>query len=250
MNGIFCVDILEHIFRYCLSRDQMLMCKHWQNITLSAIKAGRYAAAIKAHMNPADLPIECWPYMSIEQRAALPMDIRRRDAIPDLCELRIRPKYRIAWYAIMFYCNEIRDSNWLFREWEEYAYSKMNIFEILFLEYEQFRDIIRHGVCPSDQINCLFARIAKWPIRKIPIGDVEIIKTIYTGYIMNPRYTLRPNFIGNLSVVEATVSILRDRKCGQYSICSLESWTGGYISCNGDTRDRFMRSILIKHLLL
>jgi hypothetical protein len=78
--------------------------------------------------------------MSMPQRATLPICIRQRDKLAELCEVPLKSMYTVSWADIMKYCRATRDVDWLLRgRWERFVNTIRNIFEILFLEHDQFR---------------------------------------------------------------------------------------------------------------
>lgn len=86
--------------------------------------------------NPIELPAKvCWSLVNIPQKVTL-----SRSVPPGR---RLIAKYAVKWEDIMKYCRANNDVDWLLRgPWQHIITSLGNIFEILFLEYEQFREYI------------------------------------------------------------------------------------------------------------
>jgi hypothetical protein len=148
--------------------------------------------------------------MTVRQRVALPMDIRRRDDTPDLRDLHLKSIYKTEWRAIVYHCHVTRESDWLFGpHWREYSRSTENIFEILFLEYEQFRDnILLISMKYPIELREMRARIVTWPIRRIPRRDIWIIRDLYDSYISSPGYYGYLSYTHNLRVIENLIQTL------------------------------------------
>jgi hypothetical protein len=107
-------EILSHILTVSITRNMMFVCRAWTKTIENHLSnpSPRTLAMILRCQKPHRLPTLCFKWMSVEQKAHLPVLGGGRSAWT-ADERNIRLKFMVTWREMMTYCRESGRVNWL-----------------------------------------------------------------------------------------------------------------------------------------